>query len=72
MRLMVPLLVLLCGCAARAPHSTAHITIPRECILSVRLSPKTRCEGPDKDHMVCVGITLTKISGCGTISATPK
>lgn len=64
------ILATLCGCAAReaqvkAPASS--LVIPRECILSVKLTPKTHCVGPDKQHMNCKGIELTIITGCGLI-----
>ena len=64
------ILAALCGCAARevqvkAPASS--LVIPRECILSVKLTPKTHCVGTDKQHMNCKGIELTIITDCGLI-----
>lgn len=65
------ILAALCGCAAReaqvkAPASS--LVIPRECILSVKLTPKTHCVGTDKQHMNCKGIELTIITGCGQLA----
>ena len=60
----------LVGCAVRRPVSTrvqTRIMIPHSCILNVRETPQTKCEGPDKEHIVCIGINITKIVGCEQI-----
>lgn len=61
------ILAALCGCAAREAQPASSLVIPRECILSVNLTPKTHCVGTDKQHMNCKGIELTIITGCGEL-----
>lgn len=53
----------LTGCAARVA-SPARIEVPRDCIVSVELTPKTRCEGKDDQHLSCTGIDMRKRKDC--------
>lgn len=56
---LMTLIHLLAGCAARRPVGV--VTVPRDCITQVKLTPHTYCAGPDSRHLNCVGIQLTKV-----------
>ena len=56
-------LLALTGCAARVA-SPARIEVPRDCIISVALTPKTRCDGKDDQHLNCTGIDMRKRKDC--------
>lgn len=57
--------LLLAGCAAHtAKVAVPQVVVPRDCILSVALTPKTQCVGADGKPLNCVGLKLVKIRGC--------
>ncbi len=62
------------GCAMRKPQEiriTAALVMERACMVSVALTERTECTGPDLDHLRCTGLMLTSKTGCEKVRARP-
>lgn len=64
-RLGLVILLVTLGALAAKPE---YVLI-RDCMISIELSDRAECKGPDMDHMVCTGVLITKKKNCEMLSA---
>lgn len=67
-------LVLFAGYAAakraRAP-AAFDLVLPRACIRSLTLTPRTECHGSDPKHWQCAPVALDYVPGCEHMEVLP-
>lgn len=46
------------------PPPELHYTIPRQCMISIELTPDSYCRGLKLDEMTCFHLKLEKVKNC--------